>query len=66
MALAECIALSKVLEIELAKQEPDSQPTDDLVGDIRYHDCILQACIGCENGQPMLLEQSRLKSAHTH
>ena len=35
MASAECIALSKVLEIELAKQEPDQQPVDHLVGDIR-------------------------------
>ena len=32
---AECIAISKVLEIELAKQEPDTQPVDDLVGEIR-------------------------------
>ena len=35
MASAECIALSKVLEIELAKQEPDTQPVDELAGDIR-------------------------------
>ncbi len=35
MALAECLALSKVLEVELAKQQPDVQPVHDLVGDIR-------------------------------
>lgn len=33
--LAECIALSKVLEIELAKQEPDTQPSDALIGNVR-------------------------------
>ncbi|CAK0750638.1 hypothetical protein CVIRNUC_002006 [Coccomyxa viridis] len=35
LSCEECIAISKVLEIELAKQEPDTQPVDDLVGEIR-------------------------------
>ncbi len=45
MVLAECLALSKVLEIELAKQQPDTQPVDDLVGDIRCGDyCLNPPC----------------------
>ena len=32
---AECLLVAKVLEVELAKLEPDKQDADDLVGDVK-------------------------------
>lgn len=33
---AECLKVAKVLEVELAKLEPDHQGDDKLVGDVRW------------------------------
>lgn len=33
---AECLKVAKVLEVELAKLEPDHQGNDELVGDVRW------------------------------
>ena len=33
---AECLKVAKVLEVELAKLEPDHQGDDELVGDVRW------------------------------